>query len=98
RNQPCPCGSGKKFKRCHLGSVETTPLALPRAALHDRDQRIVADVVAFGARRFGTEAIARAAMDLFDERGVSRQLVEPRLAYTWPIEGKPLGAHFLLAQ
>lgn len=19
RNDPCPCGSGKKFKRCHLG-------------------------------------------------------------------------------
>ena len=19
RNQPCPCGSGKKFKKCHLG-------------------------------------------------------------------------------
>ena len=22
RNQPCPCGSGKKFKRCHLPEVE----------------------------------------------------------------------------
>jgi len=20
RNQPCPCGSGKKFKRCHGGN------------------------------------------------------------------------------
>lgn len=20
RNQPCPCGSGKKYKQCHLGS------------------------------------------------------------------------------
>lgn len=19
RNQPCPCGSGKKYKKCHLG-------------------------------------------------------------------------------
>lgn len=19
RNEPCPCGSGKKFKKCHLG-------------------------------------------------------------------------------
>ena len=19
RNEPCPCGSGKKFKRCHIG-------------------------------------------------------------------------------
>lgn len=21
RNDPCPCGSGKKFKKCHLGRV-----------------------------------------------------------------------------
>src|SRR5487761_1453955 len=24
RNEPCPCGSGKKFKRCH-GALNTTP-------------------------------------------------------------------------
>jgi predicted esterase len=28
RNQPCPCGSGKKYKRCHLGR----PLPLEAAA------------------------------------------------------------------
>ena len=22
RNDPCPCGSGKKYKRCHLSAVE----------------------------------------------------------------------------
>ena len=22
RNQPCPCGSGLKYKRCHLDEVE----------------------------------------------------------------------------
>ena len=22
-NTPCPCGSGKKYKRCHLDEVET---------------------------------------------------------------------------
>jgi len=21
RNDPCPCGSGKKFKKCHLGKT-----------------------------------------------------------------------------
>jgi tetratricopeptide (TPR) repeat protein len=25
RNEPCPCGSGKKFKKCHLPLVESTP-------------------------------------------------------------------------
>ncbi len=22
RNEPCPCGSGKKYKKCHLGADE----------------------------------------------------------------------------
>ena len=25
RNDPCPCGSGKKFKRCHLGKEDQLP-------------------------------------------------------------------------
>jgi hypothetical protein len=98
RNQPCPCGSGKKFKRCHLSSVEAPPAASPRAALHARDERVVRDILVFGARRFGGEAIARRADDMLGDRGVSRQLVDPLLAYAWPIEGKPLAAHFLHAQ
>jgi uncharacterized protein YecA (UPF0149 family) len=24
RNDPCPCGSGKKFKKCHLFRINTT--------------------------------------------------------------------------
>lgn len=24
RNEPCPCGSGKKYKKCHLGVIENT--------------------------------------------------------------------------
>ncbi|MBI5501083.1 MAG: SEC-C domain-containing protein [Deltaproteobacteria bacterium] len=31
RNDPCPCGSGKKFKHCHLGK----PMAVPEAAVVD---------------------------------------------------------------
>ena len=33
RNEPCPCGSGKKFKRCH-GSIEHL----------ERTDRVLADV------------------------------------------------------
>lgn len=29
RNDPCPCGSGKKFKNCHLGKEDELPLAGP---------------------------------------------------------------------
>jgi hypothetical protein len=98
RNEPCPCGSGKKFKHCHLSLVEAPPPASPRAALHARDERIVRDILAFGVRRFGTEAIARGVRDAFGERVALGQLVDPLLAYTRPIDGKPLAAHFLHAQ
>lgn len=29
RNQPCPCGSGKKFKKCHGQSKQTLELPIP---------------------------------------------------------------------
>jgi hypothetical protein len=98
RNQPCPCGSGKKFKRCHADSVEAVAPVSPRAALHARDERIVRAVLDFGARRFGMEALARGVADAFGERVASRQLVDPLLAYAWPIDSKPLAAHFLQAR
>ena len=30
RNDPCPCGSGKKFKKCCLGKVDLPPIAAHR--------------------------------------------------------------------
>lgn len=33
RNDPCWCGSGKKFKRCHLEQPETAPVATTEAEL-----------------------------------------------------------------
>ena len=35
RNDPCPCGSGKKYKRCHLDSEE--PLAI-EASVNDGEE------------------------------------------------------------
>jgi hypothetical protein len=31
RNDPCPCGSGKKFKKCCAAKAETTTAGLPAA-------------------------------------------------------------------
>lgn len=38
RNEPCPCGSGIKFKRCHLNSM---PVILPKQVI---DQHIKASI------------------------------------------------------
>jgi preprotein translocase subunit SecA len=31
RNDPCPCGSGKKFKNCHMGRENELPGAMAKA-------------------------------------------------------------------
>lgn len=33
RNDPCPCGSGKKYKKCHRGEVESPENPLRRTSL-----------------------------------------------------------------
>ena len=35
RNDLCPCGSGKKYKRCHLGEVESLRACLKRVSEDD---------------------------------------------------------------
>lgn len=103
RNHRCPCGSGKKFKLCHLGSAEassSSPMSSSSASstrpkVHDRDGRLVAEILAFGAKRFGAATLAEGLRDVFGDHPVSKQLVSPMLAYGWSIEGKPLAAHFL---
>lgn len=98
RNQPCPCGSGKKFKRCHLGAVEAAPSpapSSPRAMLHARDERLAADIIEHGKRRFGGETLVRRLSETLGDRASLGQFVTPWLAYMLPFEGEPLAAHFL---
>ena len=42
RNDPCPCGSGRKYKACHLGR-EVVPLADRAAWLYRKASRFVAE-------------------------------------------------------
>lgn len=35
RNEPCACGSGRKFKHCHLRSLEADGLAKQKAKTND---------------------------------------------------------------
>jgi len=37
RNDPCPCGSGKKFKRCHGGVASATYVAPPKPKVFDAE-------------------------------------------------------------
>ena len=39
RNDPCWCGSGKKFKKCHLGREQPPPR--PKASVSQNPRRIL---------------------------------------------------------
>jgi tetratricopeptide (TPR) repeat protein len=66
RNDPCPCGSGKKYKKCHLAADEAalaTPVAAP-----DADGLLAAGWRLFEQRRPGAaEKSFRAALALRPE-------------------------------
>ncbi len=61
RNDPCPCGSGKKFKRCHLGREEE----LSREAVEDLSmEEMGARIVGLPRVRYGRSEEMMAALDL----------------------------------
>lgn len=64
RNQPCPCGSGKKYKKCCLSQAATPSQALYYRRLSEAHDRLVDRLAACAARIFGEEAF-HAAMDEF---------------------------------
>jgi tetratricopeptide (TPR) repeat protein len=43
RNDPCPCGSGKKYKKCCLPTEETAALEVHAKAQAEREARAAAD-------------------------------------------------------
>jgi hypothetical protein len=66
RNAPCPCGSGKKYKKCCLRKVEEeNEDARAPAYVHGIDERMVSEMFRFAERRFG-EAFLRAELDFRD--------------------------------
>ncbi|MEK7285515.1 MAG: SEC-C metal-binding domain-containing protein, partial [Chloroflexota bacterium] len=105
RNDPCPCGSGKKYKRCHLGAdvgepggptgAEPGGPTAPRetAALHELD-RGLADVMAGYAReRFG-EAWLRFELDFADAEAASQLSLHWAL-YHLRVRGRSVAGRFL---
>jgi len=55
RNDPCPCGSGKKFKRCCLDAPAAVPVAPPSMPAHP----IIGSIERCGFTLGAAEAVAR---------------------------------------
>jgi len=86
RNAPCPCGSGRKYKKCHLPLDEQGDGA-PRAddPLHEIDARLVRELSEFAMTRFGS-AWARHVEDFADVMQVL-EFALPWSVYHYRVEG-----------
>jgi hypothetical protein len=64
RNDPCPCGSGKKFKKCHGAAVPPEVAALPSDARAEwqraevvlqRQKRVGQEILDWATKKLGVE-------------------------------------------
>jgi hypothetical protein len=96
RNAPCPCGSGRKYKKCHLplDEREHTAGGAPHAQ-HELDARLVRELFDYAERRFGGEwrrfekqfDDAREAVELARSWAVYGFAVQGRTVLEWYLEG-----------
>ena len=56
RNEPCPCGSGKKYKKCCLNKSVTSHEALHYRRLSEIHDRLWPKLVDYGKSVFGEMA------------------------------------------
>ena len=96
RNDPCPCGSGKKYKRCHLLVEEAAPAPVGQRARarHQIDERVVSEMLRFGRRHFPDwNPVVE-----YEELGGNAdhmQLFAPWAVYHCDLEGRPLFERYL---
>ena len=94
RNAPCPCGSGKKYKKCCLGTDQVGETQRARGeGVHERDARLVADIYQWAGPRLG-KSWAAALGDVADE-SVAAQLLVGWCAYHATVDGRRVVDRFL---
>jgi len=76
RNDPCPCGSGKKFKKCHLRWAEEEVLRLPSEEEMDEDSGSIRDAV---SRERSSESSLRRFLAKRGKTGLFSEIKEQSL-------------------
>lgn len=96
RNDPCQCGSGKKYKKCHLALDES---ATPGPSLDtgappkmDPEVLLIVSIWEWGLQHHPEVA---AAASVFDDPQGSMQLLVPWAVFHAEVGGKPLVTRFL---
>ena len=76
RNEPCPCGSGKRFKECHGAHAAVEVLAPAGPAVSDRDERLGRAWQRFHAGDFdGARALAGEVATAMPEHPGAHRLI-----------------------
>jgi hypothetical protein len=57
RNEPCPCGSGEKYKNCCLGKTAGPSLELYYRRLSEAHDRLIHRLIPYAARIFGEDSM-----------------------------------------
>lgn len=86
RNEPCPCGSGRKFKKCHgLQSTAATP-ELPAEIVksNQADLALVERLLDFARAKAGVGWL-REALEVYFGEGVELDEDEFQLAIPWAL-------------
>ncbi len=97
RNDPCPCGSGRKYKKCHLAADRQVASPPPQPeTLHDLDRALVEEMTDFAFSRFGRGW--RQGSATFADFEAAIQLAAIWYVYHHEVEGKPMVAWFLAEQ
>jgi hypothetical protein len=94
RNAPCPCGSGKKYKECHLGKdekLQTAPTSAPESA-HDLGGLLARDIFDRTAR-----PLSRQWIPFVQRHGLGDlppEFVLPWLLHEVPWDGRTIAARY----
>jgi hypothetical protein len=84
RNDPCPCGSGKKYKKCCLLRQEAERSTAGRkSTVHELDGRLVDEIARFCRRKFGEDydPLGDFPMELTGNDTADMQFFAPWAAY-----------------
>ena len=86
RNAPCPCGSGKKYKKCCLRKADVSPDLLWRR-LGEAHDRLVDRLMKHAFNVFGEEAMGEALFEFLlwpeDDATLERSENHEQLFYPW---------------
>ena len=98
RNDPCPCGSGKKYKKCHLdGDRAAGESSSAGPSIHELDHLLATAIARFADARFG-EGWQGVELDTLSGEEPVLPLLIPWVTWTVTAEGKRVAEWFESAQ